>query len=158
MPAVRREGAFPALILRDLEGNAHPLAEAWSQGEALFLIGHRDCKTTRETLPYFDRIHRRSRRGHAVRLVLQDDVDTARTLVATMGLAVPVLLEPDPYPLAQALDLVAVPTLFLVDRAGAISHVTEAFNRADLETLAARVGVEGPLFAADDRAPAFKPG
>ena len=158
MPGVRTRGPFPDLALPDLEGRTHPLAEAWSKGEGLFLLGHRNCKTTRETIPYFDRIHRRSRAGHGVRLVLQDDVETARTLVTTMGLAVPVRLEGDPYPLAEALGLVTVPTLFLVDRAGAIAHVSEAFNRADLETLAARVGVEGPLFTADDRAPAFKPG
>jgi AhpC/TSA family len=155
---VRREGSFPDLALPDLEGKSHPLAEAWSRGDALFLVGHRDCKTTRETIPYFDRIHRRSGGGHAVRLVLQDDTDTARTLVSTMGLAVPVRLEADPYPLAQSLNVETVPTLFLVDRAGKIAHVTEAFNRAELEMLAARMGVKGPLFAAADKAPAFKPG
>ncbi len=158
MPGVRSQGAFPTLALPDLEGKPHPLAEAWSKGEALFLIGHRNCKTTRDTLPYFDRIHRRSRDGPAVRLVLQDDVDTARALVTTMGLAVPVRLEADPYPVAAALDLAAVPTLFLVDREGKISRVSEAFNRAELEALAAAMGVEGPLFSADDRAPSFKPG
>ena len=135
-----------------------PLAEAWSEGAALVLVGHRNCKTTRETLPYFDRIHRRTKGGHQVRLVLQDDAETARTLVKTLGLAVPVRLEADPYPVAAALQLEVVPTLFLVDRAGKITRVSEAFNRADLEALAAAVGVEGSLFAGDDRAPAFKPG
>jgi hypothetical protein len=155
---VRRDGAFPDLTLRDIEGGSHALAEAWSKGEALFLVGHRNCKTTRETLPYFDRIHRRSAEGRGVRLVLQDDAETARALVAAMGLAVPVRLEPDPYPLAESLNVVTVPTIFLVDRSGKIAHVVEAFNRAELETLAARMGVEGPLFAAADKAPAFKPG
>jgi AhpC/TSA family len=155
---VRSFGPFPDLSLPDLEGRPHPLAEAWSRGEALFLLGHRNCKTTRETLPYFDRIHRRAGDGHAVRLVLQDDLETARTLTSTMGLAVPVRLEPDPYPLAESLRLVTVPTIFLVDRAGKIAHVTEAFNRAELEMLAGRMGVAGPLFTADDKAPAFKPG
>jgi hypothetical protein len=144
--------------LPGLDGKSHRLSEAWSKRDALFLLGHRNCKTTRETIPYFDRIHRRAGAGHGVRLVLQDDAETARNLVATMGLAVPVRLEPDPYPVADALGLVTVPTLFLVDRAGKIAHVTEAFNRAELEMLAVRIGVEGPLFTAADKAPAFKPG
>jgi hypothetical protein len=155
---VRRDGRFPDLALPGLDGKSHPLSEAWSKGDALFLVGHRNCKTTRETIPYFDRIHRRAGEAHGVRLVLQDDVETAKTLVSTMGLAVPVRLEPDPYPVADALALVTVPTLFLVDRQGKITHVTEAFNRAELEMLAGRVGVAGPLFTADDKAPAFKPG
>lgn len=158
MPGVRKEGAFPRLSLPDLEGNERPLAEGWSEGPALFLIGHRDCKTTRETLPYFDRIHRRRGKGRAVRLVLQDDVETARTLVGTLGLDVPVSLEADPYPLAAALDLVAVPTLLLVDERGTITRVSEGFSRADLEALAAGVGVRGPLFTPEDKAPAFTPG
>jgi hypothetical protein len=158
MAGVRRNGAFPGHTLPDLEGRPHPAAEAWSNGEALFLVGHRNCKTTRETIPYVDRIHRRAGAGHAVRLVLQDDAETARTLVSTMGIDVPVRLEADPYPLAESLNVVTVPTLFLVDRAGTIVHVTEAFNRAELEMLASRLGVAGPLFAADDKAPAFKPG
>jgi hypothetical protein len=155
---VRREGAFPSVVLPGLDGGSHPLSEAWSSGEALFLLGHRNCKTTRETIPYFDRIHRRAGAGNGVRLVLQDDEPTARELVAKMRLAVPVRLEADPYPVADSLALVTVPTLFLVDRAGQIAHVTEAFNRADLEMLAGRVGVSGPLFTAEDKAPAFKPG
>jgi hypothetical protein len=155
---VRREGAFPDLSLPGLDGKTHPLSEAWSKGEGLFLIGHRSCKTTREAIPYFDRIHRRAGAGHGVRLVLQDDAETASALVADMGLAVPVRLEADPYPVAASLGLVAVPTLFLVDRAGKIAHVTEAFDRADLEMLAGRVGVAGPLFTDADKAPAFKPG
>jgi hypothetical protein len=155
---VRREGPFPDLALPGLDGKSHPLSEAWSKGEALFLLGHRNCKTTREAIPYFDRIHRRAGEAHGVRLVLQDDAETAKTLVSTMNLAVPVRLEPDPYPVADSLGLVTVPTLFLVDRAGKIAHVTEAFNRAELELLAARVGVSGGLFTAADKAPAFKPG
>jgi hypothetical protein len=157
-PGVRREGPFPDVALTGLDGKSHPLSEAWSKGEALFLLGHRNCKTTRDTIPYFDRIHRRAGEAHGVRLVLQDDAETARALVATMGLAVPVRLEPDPYPVADSLGLVTVPTLFLVDRQGKIAHVTEAFNRAELERLAGRVGVRGALFTADDKAPAFKPG
>ena len=60
-----------------------------------------------------------------------------------MGLAVPVRLEADPYPVAAALELEVVPTLFLVDREGRIARVVEAFNRADLEALAARGGRRG---------------
>lgn len=158
MPSARREGPFPALALPDLEGIPRPLSEAWADGEALVLIGHRSCKTTRQTLPYLDRIHRRRGSGRAVRLVLQDDPETARDLVRDLGLEVPVRLEGDPYPLAAELELVAVPTLFVVGRDGRIAAMSEAFSRKDLEAFAARLGVEGPLFEADDPSPAFRPG
>lgn len=158
MAGARSQGPFPDLALRDLEGTRHPLSEAWSHGEALVLIGHHDCKTTRETLPYLDRIHRRRGPGRAVRLVLQDDAATARGLVKDLGLEVPVRLEEDPYPLAADLELIAVPTLFLVGTDGRIARVSEGFSRADLESFAERLDVRGPLFVPEDEAPEFRPG
>jgi hypothetical protein len=153
----RASGPFPRASLRDLEGAPRALDEAWKDGEALVLVGHRSCKTTRETLPYVDRIHRRRSRGRVL-AILQDDAATARALAAEQNLELPILLEEDPYPVAAELDLVAVPTLFAVDAGGGIVKVVEAFNRAELEAFAERFGVPPPLFLPEDNAPAFKPG
>ncbi len=157
MPVVA-SGPFPRLSLADLAGGERPLAASWAKGEALILLGHRDCKTTRETLPFVDRIHRRKSAAATVLAVLQDDRETASTLVREQGFELPVLLEADPYPLAAALHLVVVPTIFLVGREGLIQKAVEGFNRAELEGLATQLGVEGPLFVPEDNAPAFKPG
>jgi len=153
-----REGPFPRLALPDLDGVPREIEECWAAGEALVLIGHRNCKTTRQTIPYVDRIHRRRGAGHAVLVVLQDDAATARGLAQDLGLEVPLRLEADPYPLAAELRLVAVPTLFLIRQDGTIAKTTEAFHRADLEEYAARLGNGSPLFTPEDRAPAMKPG
>ena len=155
---VLRSGPFPRIALRDLEGAMRPVEETWSAGDALILVGKRDCKTTRQTIPFVDRIERRRARDHGVLVVLQDDAETARTLAAELKLQTPVRLDEDPYPLVAALALEAVPTLFLVDRTGGIVKTTEAFRRADLEEYAGRLGVTGPLFTAADKAPAMKPG
>ena len=154
---VRSEGPFPDLALADPDGRPHSLAEAWRDGEALFLIGHGDCSTTRLAIPYADRIHRRKTRGVVV-LVLQDDVEAARQLSAEQGLCLPVRLEPDPFPLARALDLGVVPALVLVDREGRIDRVSVGFRRADLDAFAARLGVAGALVSLEDAAPEFRPG
>ena len=155
---VRSTGPFPRQSLPSLADGVRPLEEAWAQGEALILMGHRNCKTTRQTIPFVDRIHRRRAAGHSALLVLQDDEETARALAADLDLEVPIRLEADPYPLAAALDLVVVPTLFLIRADGTIAKATEAFHRADLEEYAERLGVVGPLFTPEDRAPATKPG
>jgi hypothetical protein len=155
--AVQSRGAFPEATLVDLEGSERPLARAWRDGPALVVVGHRDCKTTRQTLPYVERIHRRAAR-QPVSVVLQDEPAVARALVASLELSVPVLLEAPPYALAQALQLVAVPTLFLVSAHGEIERVSEGFSRADLEAFAERLGVTPPLFLPEDRAPAMRPG
>ncbi len=154
----RKQGFFPALALPDVAGAAEPLSQAWASGPALILIGHRNCKTTRETLPWVDRIHRRRGPGTTVLAVLQDDPPTARELVATQALELPIRLEADPYPLAAALDLTTVPTLFAVSAAGEITALSEGLRRADLEAFGRHVGVTGELFTAEDEVPAGKPG
>jgi hypothetical protein len=158
MAGVRTHGAFPSLALPDLEDAPRPLAEAWREGDALLLIGHRNCKTTRETLPFVDRIHRRRAAPHGVLAILQDDKQTARELQGKLSLELPLRLESDPYPVALLLGLTTVPTLFLVDRAGQIRQVSEGFVRKDLETFASLLGVAAPLFTSEDKAPAMKPG
>jgi len=148
-------GSFPETALPDVEGHVAPLAPAWGDGRALVLLGHRDCKTTRQTLPYLDRIHRR---GGRVLAVLQDDAATARALARELDLALPMRLEGDPYPLAAALGIWTVPTLILVEPSGAIAEVSEGFQRDDIEAFAARLGLEPPLFVPADNAPAQRPG
>jgi pimeloyl-ACP methyl ester carboxylesterase len=149
---------FPFATLRDLEGVERRVAEAWAEGPALIVIGHRDCQTTRQALPYVDRIHQRRAPGRSVIVVMQDDVETARGLANELGLEAPVRLESDPYPLARDLGLTTVPTLIVVGADGVIRSVYEGFSRHDLEACAAEIGVEGALFAPTDTAPLFRPG
>jgi hypothetical protein len=153
-----KEGAFPDWTLPDVEGVDAALSQAWAAGPALVLIGHRTCKTTRETLPWLDRLHRRRGDNATVVAVLQDDPATARELIAAQGLQVPVRLEADPYPFAAALALTTVPTLFAIDAGGATVGVSEGLRRADLEAFGRHLGVEGELFTAEDKVPAGKPG
>ena len=155
--SARSSEPFPELALADLDGLVQPLRSAWRAGEALILIGHGDCPTTRLALPFFERIHRRRTRGTAL-LVLQDDAEAARVLQAELGLSVPIRLEPAPYALASELRLEAVPTLFLVDRGGRIVRASAGFDRDVLQDLAVLMGVDGPLFAPGDDAPVFRPG
>jgi hypothetical protein len=154
----RGTGPFPDLELPDAEGIPHRLSEAWKNGPALAILGHRTCKTTRETLPLVDRINARRGPGTSVFAILQDDADTARSLVSQLRLGMPVRLEADPYPVAAALEVTTVPSLFLIGADGGIESVSEALRRADLERFAERLGVLGPLFDAADKVPALKPG
>jgi len=151
-------GAFPDFRLPDLAGDPHSLADSWQRGDALILVGHKSCKTTRQTLPYLDRIAQRRGPTASVLAVLQDTPEDARQVAQNLKLTLPIRLEADPYPLAAALELTAVPTLFLVAKGGAIARISEAFHRGDLEAFAERLGVTGPLFVPEDKAPAMKPG
>jgi hypothetical protein len=151
-----RPAPFPDVRLPDLGGVSRPLHEAWTEGGALVVVGHSECRTTLLALPFVDRLHRRL--GSRVAVVLQDDAEAARGVVAELGLEVPVRLEAHPYPLARAVGLVCVPTLFLVDAKGRIARRREGFSRVDLMAFAEGLGAAEPLFAPGDDAPAFRPG
>jgi hypothetical protein len=149
---------FPTHSLPDLDGVQRPLTMSWSEGPALIVIGHRDCATTRLTLPFVDRLYPRRPAGASVVAVLQDDAAAAHALMADLGLTMPVLLEPDPYPLAAELQLRAAPTLMLVGPDGLIARASEGFVRDDLEAYAFALGIAAPLFSPDDTAPPRRPG
>ena len=151
----RTTGLFPRVPLAGLDGR-EGRAQAGGEWPTLVLVGHSDCRTTRETLPLVDLIHRRGR--GAVTAVLQDTAAAARDLVEKLGLAVPILLEADPYPLAAALDLATVPTLLELTPEGQITAVSEGLCRADIEAFAERLGVDGPLLGPEDAVPALRPG
>jgi hypothetical protein len=150
---------FPRLSLPDLEGAERPFVTAWAERPALIVFGHRDCPTSRLTLPFVDRIHRRRPAGASVIAVLQDDSASARDLSRDLDLALPVLLESDPYPVSAELGLRSVPTLLLVSPDGVIARAAEGFRRDEMEALAGQFGISGPLFSeADAGVPARRPG
>jgi hypothetical protein len=150
--------AFPKVSLPGLDGTSRPVVEAAPGARTLVAVGHSDCGTTRLVLPYLQRIHERRGPGSSVVLVLQDEPATARAFLSELDLDLPVRLEREPYPLSSGLGLATVPTLFLVSPAGLIERHSEGFQRAAIEDLAQRLGVQGPFFLPADAAPALRPG
>jgi hypothetical protein len=150
---------FPRLSLPDLGGAERPFVTAWATRPAVFLFGHRDCVTTRMTLPFVDRIHRRRPPDASVIAILQDDAESARELRHDLELDLPVRVEADPYPVAAEIGLRSVPTVMLVGTNGLIARTCEGFRRDELEAIARELGMAGPLFTeADAGVPARRPG
>lgn len=149
---------FPSRKLRSLEGKTRSLAEFWSTGPALLIVGHGDCATTRLLLPFVDRMHSRRGGNASVLVILQEDADSADALVAHLGVGLPVLLDEHPYGLCRELGLETVPTLYLVGTDGVLKHRVRGFDRPAIESIAAGIGVLGPLFTVEDVVPALRPG
>jgi hypothetical protein len=125
---------------------------------AVVMVGHSDCETSRLMLRTLDRLHRRRTREVAVTAVLQDEPDDARALTEELGVAMPWRLDGDPYPLTSPLGLTGVPVTFLLGPDRAVREEMEAFRRADVEHLAALLGVPPPVFEPGETVPALRPG
>lgn len=146
--------ALPDAPVTDREGRASTLHVLTAGAPALLIFGHKDCKTTRQMLPYIDRIHRSGGRAFAV---LQDAPDAALAALEKLGATLPFVSEADPFPFARAIGAEVVPTLLFVDADGRVSATSEAFRKPDIEAFAARLGVGTPVLPGDTM-PAFKPG
>ncbi len=146
--------ALPPTELQNPDGSAASSRAMHAGGPTLVIIGHLNCKTSKQTLPFIDRIHKDG--GRAVAM-LQDSPEDAAAGLAKLGLNLPFLCERSPYALSAAIDLVTVPTLLFIEADGTVALTSEAFRRPDIEAFAERLGAPKPVIA-NDTMPGFKPG
>ena len=146
--------ALPQAALLTPEGAGAPSRALYTGGPTLVMIGHMNCKTSRQTLPFIDRIHKDG--GRAVAM-LQDSPEDAAAGLAKLGLTLPFLCERSPYALSTAIGIVTVPTLLFIEADGTVALTSEAFRRPDIEAFAERLGAPKPVIA-NDTMPGFKPG
>ena len=145
---------LPQMELQRPDGSAVSSSAMPAGGPTLVIIGHLNCKTTRQTLPFIDRIHKDG--GRAVAM-LQDSPEDAAAGLAKLGLTLPFFCEGDPYRLSTAIGLVTVPTLLFIEADGTVALTSEAFRRPDIEAFAERLGAPKPVIEGDTM-PGFKPG
>jgi hypothetical protein len=122
------------------------------------MVGHSDCETSRLMLRTLERLHRRRTRPVAVTAVLQDEPGYERVLTEELGLTLPLRFDGDPYPLtAPSAHRRAGHVSCWAPTAGC-ARMIEAFRRADVERLAALLGVPQPVFEPGESVPALRPG
>ena len=146
--------ALPEIELQKPDGSAASSRALHAGGPTLVIIGHLNCKTSKQTLPFIDRIHKDG--GRAVAM-LQDSPEDAAKGLAKLGLTLPFFCERNPYALSTAIGLVTVPTLLFIEADGTVALTSEAFRRPDIEAFAERLGAPKPVIA-NDTMPGFKPG
>ena len=147
----------PSFSLRGLDGNDYPLPTNGS----LLVFFETDCPTCQLTLPYLNRLAQQLP-ASTILGISQDDEAATRAFVAQMQVGFPVRLDTG-WQVSQHYNPTAVPTLFLLDQQGNILRTQTAFDKAELNDIAALMceaaGVEPFVLAeAFDGNPATKPG
>ena len=90
--------------------------------------------------------------------------DTLEGPVVFFIVSFPILLEGEEYPISTAFDIMATPTVFLIDRDGTVRYTTMGFMKPGLEAMADAVAdalgkPHAPLVSdADADVPMFVPG
>ena len=147
---------MPDVRLKLLSGGDVSLREIAARGPALLAFFKISCPVSQLTFPFLERLHAAG--TLAVYGISQNDARDTRDFNEDFGVTFPALLddEDDGFPASNAFGISSVPTLFLVERDGAISHVIEGWRKKEMEFLAAKAGV--PVFRQGDNVPEWKAG
>lgn len=118
----------------------------------LLAILQTDCPTCRLVTPYLNKLADRT----SVRGVSQDDEAATRAFAAQMEIRFPLDRDPD-FALSKKLNVVTVPTLYVLDAQDRVVREEPGFEKNALNEIAAMLGVT-PVASPYDGAPASKPG
>ncbi len=146
----------PEFRLALLGGREISLQEILKGGPAALAFFKISCPVCQFTLPYLQRIH--SPGKLAVYGVSQNSAAETARFNREFGVTFPTLLDSEDggFPASNAFGISTVPTIFVVDAAGAISQVTEGWSKADIEGLARTAGVTP--FRENENVPQWKAG
>ena len=144
----------PEFRLPLLGGGEIGLAEIVAGGPALLAFFKVNCPVCQLTLPFLERIHTPAAPVYGIS---QNGAKDTREFNRKFGVTFPTLLDSEEgFEVSNAFGISTVPTLFLVERDGAISHVVEGWQKKEIEWLGERAGVAA--IRASDNVPAWKAG
>lgn len=127
------------------------LTDLIAHGPAVLAFFKITCPVCQMTLPFLERIHKASNGGLPIYGISQNDERGTRDFARQFGITFPLLLDREEreFPASNAYGISSVPTLFVVERDGSISSVTEGWSRRDIAALGERAGTN-PLRPSDN--------
>jgi peroxiredoxin len=150
LPEVGARAPDFRLPLLDGAGVDISLAEITARGPALLAFFKVSCPVCQLTFPFLERVHRAG--GLTVYGISQNDARDTRDFALRYGTTFPMLLdrEESGYPVSNAYGISSVPTMFRIDRNGAIEQVMLGWRKPEMVAL----GAVGPR----DAVPEWKAG
>lgn len=155
--------AAPNFTLKDAQGGSHTLADALKQGPVLLAFYKDSCPVCQYAFPFIERIQK-GLNGAQARIwgISQDSPADTAAFAKEYGSTFPMLVDEEGFPVSNDYGITNVPTTFLVEPDGKISHAAVGFDKQALETAAARFGESNgdtiPVFAPKESVPDYKPG
>ncbi len=154
----------PGFTLPAMGGGEISLPDPSARGLSLYVFYKNTCPTCRLIAPLLQRLADATAGvGGRVIGISQDGMDGARSFSQEFGLTFPIAVDGPGWPVSSQYDLVAVPTLYLVDAAGTIRSSGAGFHKERFEgmgrDLAASWGAPAPgLYRDGESYPEMKPG
>jgi peroxiredoxin len=164
MAALKPGTNAPAVELPLLGGGKFSLGGSLSKGPVALAFFKVSCPVCQYSFPYFYRMaNLLEAKGLTFVGVSQDDGPSTADFAERFGVHFPIVLDDMlRYPVSNAYGLTNVPTLFIIDKDGTISHSIVSWSREDMESLYAEFrdsqNATNKLFQAGENVAEFKPG
>jgi peroxiredoxin len=140
-----------------IDGELRSLEQLRAESPVLLVFFKVDCPVCQLTWPFLERIHQSAAPGklRVVGISQNGPRDTA-SFAAEFGSTFLMLVDPakSGYQASNAFGVSVVPSLFLVERDGAISWTNSGFCKQELEDLGNRFGVQ--VFRQEENVPAWR--
>ena len=131
------------LEVPDANGNQRAIADALARGPVLLGIYKSSCQASKAMFPMLERLHQRySGNGLQVLGVAQDSANVTQSFARRYGITFPILIDNDDYPISRAFDIMATPTVYLIQPDGTIAFTTMGFFKDQVNQLADAVAAE----------------
>ncbi|MDT8066687.1 MAG: TlpA disulfide reductase family protein [Terriglobia bacterium] len=137
MAALKPGTKAPAVELPLLGGRTFSLGDSLSKGPVGLAFFKVSCPVCQYAFPYFNRMADLIQ-GKRLTFVgiSQDDGPSTAEFAKSFGVHFPLALDDVlRYPVSNAYGLTNVPTLFIIDEDGKISHTIISWSRQDMESL-----------------------
>jgi peroxiredoxin len=164
MAALKPGTKAPAVELPLLGGGTFSLGGALSRGAVALAFFKVSCPVCQYAFPYFDRMaNLMNGKGVTFIGVSQDSGADTRDFAKSFGVHFPIVLDDTArYPVSNAYGLTNVPTLFVVQEDGTISHAIISWSKQELEMLFAGFrdsqNANVKLFPPGENVADFRPG
>src|SRR5215212_7901707 len=127
---------FPEGQFNDAEGQTRDLKRVAVGGPLLLGIYKSSCASSKQMFPFLERLNERhAGDGLTVLGVSQDSANITRSFARRYGITFPLVLEGDDYPISRAFDIMATPTVFLIEPDGTVAYATMGFMKPALDAL-----------------------
>lgn len=163
--AVEPGAQAPLFTLGDAaQGDRYSLSEALQRGPVLIGIYKCSCGASKVSFPFLEKIYQAYPQDRlTVWGIAQDSPNVSCSFARRIGVTFPILIDEDDYATSRAYDIMATPTVFLIDPNGTVVWQAMGFQKPVMEDLSTRtaelLGLEPVAITGDsDGVPAWVPG
>lgn len=131
----------PTFVLKDAaDEQTYDLSEAVRQGPVLLGIYKSSCQASKTAFPFLEQIHQTYSHGEiAVWGIAQDSPNVTRSFARRTAVTFPMLIDDNDYAVSRAFDIMATPTIYLIDQSGTVVWQRMGFQKPAMDELSQKV-------------------